>query len=35
LYCNSLLTNHITHNINIMHNILKGHNKNQTVAWLN
>jgi hypothetical protein len=27
LYCNSLLTKHVTHNINIMHNILKGHNK--------
>ena len=27
LYCNSLLTKHVTHNINIMQNILKGHNK--------
>ncbi len=27
LYCNSLLTKHVTHNINIMHNILKGHRK--------
>ena len=27
LYCNGLLTKHVTHNINIMHNILKGHNK--------
>jgi hypothetical protein len=26
LYCNSLLTKHITHDKNIMHNILKGHN---------
>ena len=25
LYCNSLLTKHVTHDINIMHNILKGH----------
>jgi hypothetical protein len=24
LYCNNLLTKHVTHNINIMHNILKG-----------
>jgi hypothetical protein len=25
LYRNSLLTKHVTHDINIMHNILKGH----------
>jgi len=29
LYCIVIvsLTKHVTHNINIMHNILKGHNK--------
>jgi hypothetical protein len=26
-YCKSLLTKHVTHNINIMHNISKGHNR--------
>jgi hypothetical protein len=26
LYCNSLLTKHVTHYINIMQKILKGHN---------
>jgi hypothetical protein len=30
LYCNNLLTKHVTHNINIMHNILKGQNNNVT-----
>jgi len=26
LYCNNLLTKHVTYNINIMHSILKGQN---------
>ena len=30
LYCNNLLTKHVTHNINIMHSILKAQNNNLT-----
>jgi hypothetical protein len=30
LYCNSLLTQHVIHYINIMHNILKDHNHRNT-----
>jgi hypothetical protein len=26
MYCISLLTKHVTHDINIMHDLLKGHN---------
>jgi hypothetical protein len=35
LYCNILLTKHVTHNINIMHKILKGHNKIKSARYDN
>jgi hypothetical protein len=32
LYCNSLLTKHVTHYINIMQNVLKGHDVGMILA---